>query len=156
MDQLARAAMPDCNMQHSCQSSDCYHIRTTFRGYEMAEPSGITSSAAVAGITVFGIATGLDEAIMIAGMAGGLWAQTYFPPMGVLQRILLGLIAPFVAGYCAPVLSDVVITMSKGDYGLSAGKIQLTLGLLIGFTSHLLIGPAILKIGAKKTEELSK
>lgn len=39
----------------------------------MAEPSITAGTAVATGLTIFGISTGLDPAILIAGLAGGLW-----------------------------------------------------------------------------------
>ena len=53
----------------------------------MTEP--VTPSAfglTAAGVTLFGVATGLDPALLCAGAAGGWWAMTYQPVLGALDR----------------------------------------------------------------------
>ena len=49
----------------------------------MAEPTSSAAALAAAtatGLTVFGVATGLHPAILLAGLAGGLWALSYQEP----------------------------------------------------------------------------
>lgn len=56
----------------------------------MAEPTtSVAIAATAAGLTVLGIATGLQPGVLLAGFAGGLWALSYLPPMAWWQRILV-------------------------------------------------------------------
>ena len=45
----------------------------------MAEPATSTAAviASALGLTVFGVATGLHPSLLIAGLAGGMWALFY-------------------------------------------------------------------------------
>ena len=55
----------------------------------MAEPtsSAVLAGATATGLTLFGVATGLHPAILLAGLAGGLWALSYQEPAPALKRV---------------------------------------------------------------------
>jgi uncharacterized membrane protein YdfJ with MMPL/SSD domain len=127
----------------------------------MAADGGISVlgyAATASGLTVFGIATGLDPAVLIAGFAGGLWAQSYHPPMSILARIGLTILASIIAGYLAPAGATVaaagvgLFSPLKGV--LSVAVLQLPIAVIIGLIAHRILGPAIMKLAAKKTESL--
>lgn len=122
----------------------------------MAEPSITVGTAVAAGLTVFGISTGLDPAILIAGLAGGLWAQSYHPPAPIWRRIALVALASLLAGYLAPAFAAVAASSEtiRGLFTLTA--LQLPLAVLVGLTSHRVLGPAIMRITTKRAEELAK
>lgn len=122
----------------------------------MTEPS-ITAGAAVAtGLTLFGVSTGLDPAVLIAGLAGGLWAQSYHPPIGLGRRTALVALASLLAGYLAPAVAAVAASSEtvRGIFSLSA--LQLPVAVFIGLTSHRVLGPALMRFASKKSEELTK
>lgn len=122
----------------------------------MAEPSITAGTAVATGLTIFGISTGLDPAILIAGLAGGLWAQSYHPPAGIWRRIALTALAPLLAGYLAPAVAAVAASSEtvRGIFTLTA--LQLPVAVLIGLTSHRVLGPAFMRFAAKKAEEYAK
>lgn len=126
----------------------------------MAEPSltvaATTAAATATGITVFGISTGLDPAILIAGVAGGLWAQSYHPPAGFMRRLALIALAAILAGYLAPAIAAVAASSEtiRGIFSLTA--LQLPIAVLVGLTSHRVLGPAVMRFAAKKAEEYTQ
>ena len=122
----------------------------------MAEPSVTAGTAVATGLTIFGISTGLDPAILIAGLAGGLWAQSYHPPASIWRRVALVALAAILAGYLAPVFAALAASSDtvRGVFALTA--LQLPLAVLIGLTSHRVLGPAFMRFAAKKAEELAK
>lgn len=123
----------------------------------MAEPSATAAGMAATGLTFFGVATGLDPAILIAGFAGGVWAQSYQTPTSIWRRLLLVILASILAGYLAPAAAALAITASsnaRGAFTLTA--LQLPLAVLIGLTSHRVLGPAVMRFAAKKADEVSQ
>ncbi len=122
----------------------------------MAEPSVTAGTAVATGLTIFGISTGLDPAILIAGLAGGLWAQSYHPPAGIWRRLTLIALASILAGYLAPAVAAVAASSEtvRGIFTLTA--LQLPVAVLIGLTSHRVLGPAFMRFAAKKAEEYAK
>lgn len=121
----------------------------------MAEPSATTAGLAAAGITFFGVATGLDPAILIAGFAGGAWAQSYHPPTALWRRAALMVLAAILAGYLAPAVAAVAAASDVIRGALPFPALQLPAAVLIGLTSHRILGPAFMRFATKKIEGLS-
>lgn len=121
----------------------------------MSDPHTTAAGLAASTITVLGVVTGLDPAILIAGFAGAVWAQTYQPQMDVWKRVVLSMIGAVVAGYFAP-----GIALGASKVGvitfMPAETLSLPVAAVVGLTAHRVLGPALLKFGAKKAEELSK
>jgi hypothetical protein len=122
----------------------------------MAEPSVTAGTAVATGLTIFGISTGLDPAILIAGLAGGLWAQSYHPPASIWRRVALVALAAILAGYLAPAFAALAASSEtvRGIFTLTA--LQLPVAVLIGLTSHRVLGPAFMRFAAKKAEAYAK
>lgn len=93
----------------------------------MAEPSITAGTAVATGLTIFGISTGLDPAILIAGLAGGLWAQSYHPPTSIWRRVALIVLAAILAGYLAPAFAAVAASSDR----VAAGVSLLPIGFVI-------------------------
>jgi hypothetical protein len=75
----------------------------------MAEPTSSAAAIALtaAGITLFGIATGLHPPMLLAGFFGGIWALSHQPPASLVARILSMIGSAMIAGYLAPVAAAV-------------------------------------------------
>lgn len=122
----------------------------------MAEPSVTVGTALATGLTVFGVSTGLDPAVLIAGVAGGLWAQSYHPPTSIWRRLALICLAAILAGYLAPVATAFAASTDTIKGIITFSALQLPIAVLVGLTSHRVLGPAFMRLAAKKAEELSK
>lgn len=69
----------------------------------MTEPVSAAWIAVTAGgITVLGVVTGLQPDLMLAGAAGGWWAQIYVQPANAWARINRLLLAAVIAAWAAP------------------------------------------------------
>lgn len=122
----------------------------------MAEPSVTVGTALATGLTVFGVSTGLDPAVLIAGVAGGLWAQSYHPPTSIWRRLALICLAAILAGYLAPVATAIAATSETVRGIIPFSSLQLPIAVVVGLTAHRVLGPAFMRFAAKKAEELSK
>ena len=125
----------------------------------MAEPTSSAAALAAAtatGLTVFGVATGLHPAILLAGLAGGLWALSYQEPAPAWKRVAITVMASVVAGYLAPAVAAGVTALDAWPHALTRDLVQLPIAVLIGLLSHRALGPALLRIAAQKAEEVSK
>lgn len=122
----------------------------------MAEPSITAGTAVATGLTLFGVSTGLDPAILIAGLAGGLWAESYHPPTSIYRRVALVALAALLAGYLAPAFAAVAASSEtiRGLFTITA--LQLPVAVLVGLTSHRVLGPAFMRLANKQAEELAK
>jgi len=122
----------------------------------MADLSAPAAAATATGLTIFGVSTGLDPAVLIAGFAGGVWAQSYHPPMHILQRVGLTMIASVIAGYLAPATASVAVSLDVARGIFTVATLQLPVAVLVGLMSHKVIGPAIMKFATKKADEVTK
>lgn len=122
----------------------------------MAEPSVIVGTALATGLTLFGVSTGLDPAVLIAGVAGGLWAQSYNQPSSIWRRLALVALASLLSGYLAPALSMMAAASETVNNIIPFHALKLPVSVLVGLTSHRVLGPAFMKFASKKVEEYSK
>jgi len=123
----------------------------------MAEPSTTIVTITSAGaMSILGIATGLDLPVMAAGLFGALWSQAYSPPTSVQKRAFLTLLASVLAGYLAPASASAVMTLGVVREAFTVATLQLPTAVLIGLLAHRVLGPAVMKLAAKKAEDLTK
>lgn len=115
----------------------------------MTEPiSGSWISITAAGVTVFGIATGLDPALMFASASGGWWAMTYNPPANLWTRLnRLGLTA-LIGGWGTPVFADVAQKhMHIANEGMPAFKF--VVALVVGLVALDVLGGRVRRLFEK-------
>lgn len=118
-------------------------------------PAAVAVSAA--GITILGIATGLHPAIMIAGFAGGLWALSYQPPSSTRwARVLSTIVSSLIAGYGAPLAAVVATSAGTWPERVTSEMLELPMAALIGFLTYTVIGPALIRISTRATDEVMK
>jgi hypothetical protein len=125
----------------------------------MPEPtsSAIAMTAATAtGLTLFGVATGLHPAILLAGMAGGLWALSYQEPSPIWKRVAVTVMASILAGYLTPAVAAGVTAIGNWPQTVTHDMVQLPIAVLIGLLAHRVLGPALMRFAAQKAEEASK
>lgn len=125
----------------------------------MAEPTSSAAALAAAtatGLTVFGVATGLHPAILLAGLAGGLWALSYQEPAPAMKRVAVTIMSAIVSGYLTPAVAAGVTSIGVWPQAVTRDLVQLPIAVLIGLLSHRVLGPALLRIAAQKAEEVAK
>lgn len=123
----------------------------------MAEPATSTAAviASAMGLTIFGIATGLHPSLLIAGLAGGLWALFYGEPQPLLRRCLSAVMSALVAAWLAP-------AVTYGMHELPFAKVfppdilQFPVALFIGFLAMAIVGPGLMLLSRKKLDEAVK
>ena len=125
----------------------------------MAEPASTTVAAFAAsamGLTVFGIATGLNPSLLIAGLAGGLWALFYGTPQPIVRRCLSAAMAALVAAWMAPGLSAGIQDLPFAPRLLTHDSIQFPVALIIGFLAMAVVGPGLMMLSRKRFEDAAK
>lgn len=119
---------------------------------EPASASAIASSAL--GITIFGVVIGLRPELMLAGLWGAFWALSYAEPMPLYKRCTLSATASILSGYGTPAA---MLFLEGLGFMQSAGaseKIQYPVAVGIGFLSHRILGPFLMRFAKKKVEEI--
>lgn len=119
----------------------------------MSEPA--TPFIASGGLTVFGIVTGLDPMLLVAGFIGCWWYNSYIPELSFGQRMSSGFIASLVAAWLTPPIVSWVTSLSWWPGTVPALIVGWPAALVIGFLTHRVIGPSLLKTALKKAEDLA-
>lgn len=125
----------------------------------MAEPTSTTGFligfSSTFGITVFGVATGLHPALLIAGFSGGLWALS-IPQQhaGALSRVLFLAGSSMVAGYLSPVAAALAAAAAARlipfwPADITRDVMQFPVAFCIGFLGLRWLGPALLRRAEK-------
>lgn len=117
-------------------------------------PPAVVSAAA--GITLFGVATGLDPVLLAAGAGGGWWAISYQPTLGTLQRLSRIGISALAGGWGSPL----AVAYAGGSGWLpdtvppvvAAWPVALGIGLL----AVDVLGRGLLRFAGRKAEEIAK
>lgn len=118
--------------------------------------SAVALTATSEGLTVFGMGTGLHPAILLAGMAGGWWALSYQDPLPVMKRVAVTIMSAIVAGYLTPAVAAGVTAIGAWPQAVTKDLVQFPVAVVIGLLAHRVLGPSILRIAAKKAEEVGK
>lgn len=119
----------------------------------MSEPT--TPILTSGGLTVFGVATGLDPVLLVAGFIGCWWYNSYIPTLTVGQRFSSGIIAALVAAWATPPVIAWVASTPVWPHAVSPMIAGWPLALVIGFLTHKVIGPSLLRVAEKKAEDLA-
>jgi len=126
----------------------------------MPEPA-TTSSAAIiglstTGVTLFGLALGLRPELVLAGLWGAFWALSYADPMPLHRRCTASVIASILAGYGTPAAMAVVDGMGAIQAAGAQDKIQYPVAVGIGFLAHRILGPLLMRLAARRAEDVLK
>lgn len=121
----------------------------------MAEPTSSAAAlmATTMGLTLFGMATGLQPEILLAGLAGGLWALSYQPQAPAWKRVAVTVMAAIIAGYLTPTIVAGATSIDAWPRAVSRELVQFPIAVLIGLLANRVLGPAILRIVASKMKE---
>lgn len=117
----------------------------------------LTTGSSVAGLTLFGIATGLHIHILVIGLLGGLWALYYQPPASLAGRVCFLVVSSVVAGYFAPAAASILAAVAASQWAwwpreLTREALQYPVAFGTGFLALRWLGPALLR-RAEKLED---
>jgi hypothetical protein len=105
----------------------------------MADPATSTSIAiATSVVTVTGSLFGLSYDALLAGLAGGLIAQTFVPPnVGRLRAVMQLVCGAILAGYFTPVI--IAVTTQYATWKISESASRLAAACFIGMTAFVIV-----------------
>lgn len=111
----------------------------------MTDPAALPTIAVTSGgITLLGVATGLQPELLLAGAAGGWWALTYAPPARALARINRIALSSAIAAWTAPPAT----AWAAGTLGLTEAiptpGLQMLAALGIGLIALDVLGRGVL------------
>lgn len=119
----------------------------------MSEPA--TPLLATGGLTVLGFATGIHPMLLVAGFVGCWWYNSYLSELTIVQRLASGLIAALVAAWATPPVILYLTSLSWWPATVPPLLAGFPCALSIGFLTHKVIGPAMLRAATKKAEDLA-
>lgn len=124
----------------------------------MPEPTSSSAAAfalTASGLSVFGLVTGIHPMLLVAGFVGGWWYNSYGQAMPIGQRISSGLIAALVAAWMAPPIVAWLTGSEWWPKSVPAAGFSLAAALVIGFLTHKVVGPTLLRLAQKKADEIA-
>jgi hypothetical protein len=126
----------------------------------MTDAGLATTGVAAAGLTILGVTTGLDASLLLAGLVGGLWAQTYAPPANPFARIFVTLLASVLAGYFTPAIAAGIAAAPFIGGTVAPALLKYPAAVLVGLLAQA-AGPWIMraarrKAGAEPAEDAAK
>lgn len=119
----------------------------------MSEPT--TPFIATGGLTLFGFVTGLHPMLLVAGFVGCWWYNSYLGQLTIGQRIGSSIIAALVAAWTTPPIIGWLTSLDAWPPTIPALTAGFPCALALGFLTHKVIGPQLLRIAQKKTEDLA-
>lgn len=119
----------------------------------MSDPT--TPILASGGLTLFGVVTGLHPMLLVAGFVGCWWYNSYLAELNLSQRIVSGMIAALVASWLTPPIITWATSLAWWPSVVPALIAGFPAALAIGFLTHRVIGPTMLRIAQKKAEEIA-
>lgn len=119
----------------------------------MSEPT--TPLLATGGLTLFGFATGLHPMLLAAGFLGCWWYNTYIPELTLSQRISAGIIAALFSAWTTPPVIIWLTGLAWWPTTVPALIVGFPFAVVIGFLTHKVIGPQLLRIAQKKAEDIA-
>lgn len=121
----------------------------------MPEPAATVVAAVgmtAAGLSIFGIATGLHPELMAAGVAGGWLSLSYLPAMAVGQRISTAVLSAVAAAWGAPAVAGSLIGQPWVPAGLTYDVLRFPLAMGIGLMLHTVLAPGLMALAKRKME----
>lgn len=109
-----------------------------------------------AGITLFGVATGLDPVLLFAGAGGGWWAMTYQPVLGALDRLSRIGISALAGGWGAPLAVGYAAGRNWLPDTVPAAVAGFPVALAIGLLAVDVLGRGLVRLAQRKAEDLAK
>ncbi len=122
----------------------------------MAEPTTPAAALTASGITVLGVATGLDPMLLLCGFIGGWWAQSYEqPPAGLVQRLSVCALSALLTTWFIPPLVLWVTSLSWWPDVVPAMLMRFPAAVTFGLLAYKVLGPFALRFAKSKTEEIA-
>lgn len=123
----------------------------------MTEPVTPTALALTAGgVAIFGVITGLHPQLLIAGLAGGLWALFYADAQPLLRRVLGAIMSALVAAWVTPPVVYGLAASAIWPDAVPRDLMLLPTALLVGFLAMAVVGPGLLMLSRKRFEDAAK
>lgn len=113
----------------------------------MTDPVSAPAVAVTAGgLTLLGVATGLQPELLLAGAAGGWWALTYAPPAGALARANRIALSSAIAAWTAPPATAWAARALELPATTALAGLQIAAALGVGLLAVDVLGRGLLSL----------
>jgi hypothetical protein len=112
----------------------------------------VVSITAAGGVTLFGIATGLQPELLVAGAAGGWWAMSYQPPIKPFTRANRIVLSSLIAAWLTPLTLHLIGRYVEEIPTAAA----LPVALCVGLISIDVLGSGFTRIAKKLLARVAK
>lgn len=121
----------------------------------MAEPTATGVFVLTAtGISIFGVATGLDPVLLVAGVAGGYASLSYQPAQSFSGRITSVVMSALMAAWGAPVLVAAASGQPFIPVAVTGEILKFPVALIGGFLAQTVIAPGLMALAKRKMESI--
>lgn len=103
------------------------------------------------GLAIFGVATGLEPGLLLAGLAGGWWALSYNnEPLPFLRRFTIGCVSALAGAWTGQWLSSALTAWLRYNFlwwPAAAGDeaLRYSIALFVGLVAHKQLGPLLMR-----------
>lgn len=120
----------------------------------MADPTASAVALTAAGLSVFGLATGIDPVLLVIGLAGGYSSLSYQPVQSLSRRITSMVMAALASAWGAPVLVAAVVGQPFVPTAVTGELLRYPTALMIGFLAQTVIAPGLMALVKRKMENV--
>ena len=112
----------------------------------MAEPAATATTAGLAsgGLTLLGIATGIDPGLLFAGLAGALFAIVFHEPMPMAKRMAITVLSAAGAAWTSQSAALAATGMGWWPKTLPASVVGYPLAFLAGLLMYRVLIPKLI------------
>lgn len=116
----------------------------------MLQQPDVTTAVTAGAVTLGGVVTGLDYAVLLAGFAGGLVSLSFLPPMTIWRRIWTPVTATLTAGYTAPLGLHYAHKVIGAD--ANSAPLEMFAAFTTGLVAQFVI-PVVIKVVKERAEK---
>lgn len=121
----------------------------------MAEPTTTAAASAAAtatGLTLFGLATGLDPGALFAALAGALFAIVFQEPMALVKRLFVTVGSAVLAAWTSQAAALAATGMGWWPKTLPAGVVLYPMAAMAGLLMYRVLIPKLIALIERKVD----
>lgn len=112
--------------------------------------------AAASGLTVFGVATGLDPGLLFAGLAGALLAIVFQEAMSLWKRVGITALSSIISAWLAQAVALWAIGLSWWPGTVPADVVKFPVAAFSGLLMYRVIAPKLIQYAEHKADGVTK
>jgi hypothetical protein len=122
-----------------------------------AASAAVSAAATATGLTVLGVATGLQADMLLAGVCGGVMAILTLRELTRLERLYAIIAALITSGTLGPLVVVMLPRIAPGLISIGDGSVvRVAVGFVIGFLAYRVLLPSLMTRAKHEIEERGK